>query len=65
MSESDRGYEVMAHPGAAPVKMWTQGVPVEDAAREQLKKTARMPFIHKHLAVMPDVHMGSARRWAR
>ena len=38
--------------------MWTQGVPVEDAAKQQLTNTAKMPFIHKWLAVMPDVHVG-------
>lgn len=42
----------------APIKLWTQGVPVEDEARAQLEQTARMPFIYKHLAVMPDVHLG-------
>ena len=41
-----------------PIKLWTQGVPVEEAARQQLLKTAQMPFIFKHLAVMPDVHLG-------
>jgi tRNA-splicing ligase RtcB (3'-phosphate/5'-hydroxy nucleic acid ligase) len=41
-----------------PIKLWTEGVPVEDEARQQLLKTAKMPFIFKHLAVMPDVHLG-------
>ncbi|MBV7690565.1 RtcB family protein [Limnobaculum sp. M2-1] len=41
-----------------PVKMWTQGVPVEDEAKRQLENTAKMPFIFKHIAVMPDVHLG-------
>ena len=41
-----------------PVKMWTKGVPVEDDARQQLINTAKMPFIFKHIAVMPDVHLG-------
>ncbi|HEY6095306.1 MAG TPA: RtcB family protein [Gallionellaceae bacterium] len=41
-----------------PIKMWTQGVPVEDEARQQLMNTARMPFIFSHIAVMPDVHLG-------
>ncbi|MGL4859556.1 MAG: RtcB family protein, partial [Enterobacteriaceae bacterium] len=47
-------------PGGAgvAVKMWTRGVPVEVDAREQLLNTARMPFIFRHLAVMPDVHLG-------
>ena len=44
--------------GGKPIKLWTQGVPVEDEARKQLINTAKMPFIFKHLAVMPDVHLG-------
>ncbi len=40
------------------IKLWTEGVPVEDDARKQLMNTARMPFIFRHLAVMPDVHLG-------
>ncbi|WP_156970872.1 RtcB family protein [Andreprevotia chitinilytica] len=42
----------------APIKLWTNGVPVEPAAQQQLMNTAKMPFIFKHLAVMPDVHLG-------
>ena len=41
-----------------PIRMWTNGVPVEPEARQQLMNTARMPFIYRHLAVMPDVHLG-------
>ncbi|CAG8868344.1 RNA-splicing ligase RtcB [Pseudomonas fluorescens] len=44
--------------GGKPIKLWTDGVPVEEEARRQLMNTARMPFIYKHLAVMPDVHLG-------
>src|SRR5271166_728248 len=40
------------------IKAWKRGVPFEDAAVEQLKKTASMPFLFKHLAVMPDAHLG-------
>lgn len=40
------------------IKAWTNGVPVEEAAIEQLRNIASMPFIYKHLAVMPDVHLG-------
>jgi len=40
------------------VKMWTRGVPVEDGAKRQLANTARMPFIFRHVAAMPDVHVG-------
>ncbi|WP_455814293.1 RtcB family protein [Pseudomonas graminis] len=45
-------------PGAAMIKMWTEGVPVDPKAQQQLLNTARMPFIYRHLAVMPDVHVG-------
>ncbi|WP_219952237.1 RtcB family protein [Dickeya zeae] len=51
-------YQVLDTPQGVPVKMWTHGVPVEPEAREQLRNTAKMPFIFSHLAVMPDVHLG-------
>lgn len=41
-----------------PIKAWTRGVPIEDAAKQQLINVANMPFIYKHVAVMPDVHWG-------
>lgn len=41
-----------------PIFGWTNGVPVEEAALQQLHNIAKMPFIHKHVAVMPDVHFG-------
>ena len=50
-------YDVM-QTGGGLVKMWTRGVQVEDAARAQLARVATMPFIHKWVAVMPDVHLG-------
>ena len=55
---TDKTYETMHVEQGVHVKMWTRGVPVEDAARAQLTNTARMPFIFKHMAVMPDVHLG-------
>ena len=55
---TDRGYEVIADKGGAPIKMWTEGVPVDDGAKDQLRKTAQMPFVYKWLSVMPDVHKG-------
>lgn len=51
-------FEVLNSVSGAPIKMWTQGVPVEPEARQQLLNTASMPFIFKHMAVMPDVHLG-------
>lgn len=41
-----------------PIKTWTKNIPVEDKAREQLRNTASLPFIHKHIAGMPDIHYG-------
>ncbi len=40
------------------IKAWVDGVQVEDQARAQLDNIAAMPFIHKHIAIMPDVHWG-------
>jgi tRNA-splicing ligase RtcB len=51
-------YQYLEVANGKPVKMWTEGVPVEEDARKQLMNTAKMPFIYKHLAVMPDVHLG-------
>lgn len=44
--------------GTKPIKAWTKGVQVEDAAAQQLLNLAAMPFIHSHVAAMPDVHWG-------
>lgn len=41
-----------------PVKSWTKGVAFEDEARQQLRNIAGLPFIHKWVAAMPDVHLG-------
>lgn len=40
------------------IKAWVEGVQVEDEAMKQLENIASLPFIHKHIAVMPDVHLG-------
>lgn len=45
-------------PGGHDIKAWTDGVPVEDQARKQLENIARLPIVHPHVAVMPDVHLG-------
>ena len=37
----------------APIKHWTRGVQLEDAAHGQLHNVASLPFIHKHVAAMP------------
>src|SRR5438477_11126549 len=40
------------------IKAWTRGVPVEHDAEEQLRRVARLPFVHGWVAAMPDVHVG-------
>jgi len=55
---AEQSFEYMPVEGGAPVKMWTRGVAVDPKAREQLASAAKMPFIFKHVAAMPDVHVG-------
>ncbi len=54
----DAGDHVFTETPGAPIKSWTRGVPVEDQAWQQLRNVASLPFIHKHVAAMPDVHWG-------
>lgn len=51
-------YEVETVAGGRPIKSWTRGVVFEDQARQQVRKLATLPFIFRHVAVMPDVHAG-------
>jgi tRNA-splicing ligase RtcB (3'-phosphate/5'-hydroxy nucleic acid ligase) len=55
---TETGFEYKHVEGGVPIKMWTRGVPVDDKARDQLSRAAKMPFIFKHVAAMPDVHVG-------
>jgi tRNA-splicing ligase RtcB len=41
-----------------PVFAWVADVPFEDAAKDQAMQLSRLPFIFKHVAIMPDVHAG-------
>lgn len=50
--------KVIANEGMKLIKMWTDGVPVEDEAVKQLERLAGLPFVGPHIAVMPDVHVG-------
>ena len=40
------------------IKAWRKGVKFEEKAIDQLKNTARLPFIYKWMAAMPDTHWG-------
>jgi tRNA-splicing ligase RtcB len=37
---------------------WLPEEQIEESALQQIYNLARMPFIHKHIAVMPDCHYG-------
>jgi len=41
-----------------PIQAWVEGVPVEQAALDQLRNVARLPVVRHHVAAMPDVHFG-------
>jgi tRNA-splicing ligase RtcB (3'-phosphate/5'-hydroxy nucleic acid ligase) len=55
---TDNTYNVITPSNGVPIKAWTKGVPLEDAARQQLLNVAQLPFIYKWVAAMPDVHWG-------
>src|SRR3954471_4588610 len=55
---TESSYRVIDAGQGAFVKAWVRGVPLEGAAEEQLRRTARMPFVWKWVAAMPDVHLG-------
>ena len=57
-NSEDAGDYVYTETSGAPIKSWTRGVPVEEQAWRQLRNVASLPFIHKHVAAMPDVHWG-------
>jgi tRNA-splicing ligase RtcB len=54
----DNPYHVIKPDSGVPIKAWTKGVPLEDAARQQLLNIAQLSFIYKWVAAMPDVHWG-------
>jgi hypothetical protein len=39
-----------------PIKAWTKGVTIEPEAENLLRDVARLPFVYKWVAVMPDDH---------
>ncbi len=51
-------FDTIDVPGGSPLKMWTKNVLIEDVAIQQMQNVAMLPFIHKHVAAMPDCHLG-------
>ncbi len=54
---AETGY-VRIETDGVPVKAWVRGVPFDEKAAQQLRNTARLPFIFRWIAAMPDVHWG-------
>ena len=42
--------------GASPVKVYTDDI--DERAVDQLRSMSALPFVHSHIAAMPDVHAG-------
>jgi tRNA-splicing ligase RtcB (3'-phosphate/5'-hydroxy nucleic acid ligase) len=55
---TEKTYNVIKPEKGVPIKAWTRGVPVEEAAQKQLLNVAQLPFVFKWVAAMPDVHYG-------
>ena len=55
---TNQSYEVFTNKTHVPIKAWIKGVSVESQALEQLRRTASLPFVYRHVAAMPDVHLG-------
>ncbi len=54
----ETSYDVIETEGGVPIKAWTRGVQVGERAEGQLRNVAKLPFIHRWVAAMPDVHWG-------
>lgn len=50
--------ELKAIDGGVPVKIWAPLHEVESQALTQLRNVASLPWVYKHVAAMPDVHLG-------
>lgn len=58
METNTSTYELVENPNGAPLKAWTRGVPVDERAWDQLRRTASLSIVHGWVAAMPDVHVG-------
>lgn len=57
MSNEKTNYEIIES-GHKPIKAWLRGISLDVLAREQLLNLSQLPFVHPHIAVMPDAHAG-------
>lgn len=54
----EKNYVLISEQGRVPIKAWVKGLGIESQAEKQLRNASELPFIHRHIAVMPDVHWG-------
>jgi len=54
----ERNYEVIDAGNGRFIKSWTRGVTFDEKSKQQMINVARLPFIYKWVAAMPDVHVG-------
>jgi len=47
---------VITEKNSRPIKIWANDL--DDRTEQQLRNVATLPFIHHHVAAMPDVHLG-------
>lgn len=55
---STTNYEYLKQGDGVPIKAWIRGVAFSSKAKQQVFNVASLPFIYKHIAIMPDVHFG-------
>ena len=55
---SEKSYVEIESREGVPVKAWVKGVPFDPGAEKQLRGAARLPFVFRWIAAMPDVHVG-------
>ncbi len=54
----DKSYNFIENDQGVPIKAWTKGVLLDDRAKQQLVNVAKLPFVFRWVAAMPDVHWG-------
>ena len=56
--QSDSNKASLHGASGTPLAVWDDGVYMEPQVIEQARKTASLPFVHSHVALMPDAHFG-------
>ena len=51
-------YEIIKGHNGQIIKAWIKNVAFEEEARKQVMNLTTLPFIYRHIAVMPDAHSG-------